>query len=132
MTRYVVDTVALIHYFAGSLPSKADEIFKMAEEGTVDLMVPSICVGEFIYVVLKQKGLSKGQRMKVLGLLLDVIASVDNIIYTPLRIDSWRNLVRIDIPELHDRIVVATCIQEKGDAIITNDPEIQKVASTVW
>jgi predicted nucleic acid-binding protein len=38
------------------------------------------------------------------------------------------------IPELHDRIIVATCLQESVEALITNDPEIIKSneIKTIW
>jgi len=132
LKRYVADTVALIHYMAGSLPSRADRIFRQAEEGAVGLIIPPICIGEFIYVVLKQRRLTEEERREAIDLLVEVIASSDNIIYAPLRINTWRNLAKLDVPELHDRIVVATHLQEKTEAIITNDPTIGKAADTVW
>jgi len=55
MKKYVTDTIALLAYTTNTLPTKADNIFKKAEQNKALLIVPSICIGEFIYTILKQK-----------------------------------------------------------------------------
>ena len=70
--------------------------------------------------------------IETIELLLDIIEHSENLKYTPLTLTSWKTVPTINIPELHDRIIVATYIQENAEAIITNDPEITKTAKTIW
>jgi len=133
MKKYVTDTIALLAYTTNTLPTKADNIFKKAEQNKALLIIPSICIGEFIYTILKQKPIfEKIPPIETIELLLDIIEHSENLKYTPLTLTSWKTVPTINIPELHDRIIVATYIQENAEAIITNDPEITKTAKTIW
>ena len=133
MKKYVTDTIALLAYTTNTLPTKADNIFKKAEQNKALLIIPSICIGEFIYTILKQKPIfEKIPPIETIELLLDIIEHSENLKYTPLTLTSWKAVPTINIPELHDRIIVATYIQENAEAIITNDPEITKTAKTIW
>ncbi|MHA1582821.1 MAG: type II toxin-antitoxin system VapC family toxin [Candidatus Baldrarchaeia archaeon] len=133
MKKYVTDTIALLAYITDALPTKADNIFKKAEENKALLVVPSICIGEFIYTILKQKPVFKKiPSLETIELLLDIIEHSESIKYSSLTLTSWKIVPTINIPELHDRIVVATYLQENAEAILTNDPEIAKTAETIW
>ena len=133
MRKFVADTVALLAYFVDALPKAADNIFRDAENGNCILLIPDICIGEFIYVVLKQKHVfSESLGLESIDMLLDMIESTDNVICASLTLKSWRSVPTINIPELHDRIVVAVYFQEGAEAIITDDPEIASVARTIW
>lgn len=133
MKKYIVDTIALLGYFANALPENADNIFKEAENGSVTLMIPDICIGEFIYTILKQK-IVFGNLLQIefIDYLFDVIEFVDNVQYVSLKLNSWKKFLEIEIPELHDRMIVAMYLQENANAIITNDPKIKEIANTVW
>jgi len=133
MKKYVTDTIALLAYTTNTLPTKVDNIFKKAEQNKALLIVPSICIGEFIYTILKQKPVfEKIPPVETIELLLDIIEQSESIKYSPLTLTSWKIVSTINIPELHDRIVVATYLQENAEAILTNDPEIAKTAKIIW
>ena len=70
--------------------------------------------------------------IETIELLLDIIEQSESIKYSPLTLTSWKIVSTINIPELHDRIVVATYLQENAEAILTNDPEIAKTAKIIW
>jgi len=133
LKRYVADTVALLAYMVDNLPKKADRVFEEVENNRAELIIPSICVGEFIYTMLKQRNIfSRAPPIDAIDLLLDIIEQSENIKYSTLTLESWRTIPTIDVPGLHDRIIVATYLQERAEAIITNDNEIRKVAKTIW
>ena len=133
MKKYVADTVALLAYVVDKLPKGANTVFKEVEANEALLIIPDICIGEFIYTILKQRDVfSIAPPIESIDLLLDVIEQSENVKHSSLTIKSWRTMTTIGIPELHDRIVVATYLQEKAEAIITDDEEIKKVARTIW
>ena len=133
MKRYVIDTVALLAYMVDKLPKRADKVFRDAEVNKVQLIIPSICIGEFIYIILKQRNIfNKTPPVDSIDMLFDMMEQSENIKYSVLALESWKAIPTIDIPELHDRIIVATYLQEKAEAIITNDLEIGRVAKTIW
>ncbi len=133
MKKYVADTVALLAYVVDKLPKGANTVFKEVEANEALLIIPDICIGEFIYTILKQRDVfSIAPPIESIDLLLDVIEQSENVKHSSLTIKSWRMMTTIGIPELHDRIVVATYLQEKAEAIITDDEEIKKVARTIW
>ena len=64
MTRkkYGIDTVAILRYLTGTLPSRVNKILIQAEDSKIDLVIPSIVVGELIYTIEKGKMVS-GKRI---------------------------------------------------------------------
>ena len=118
--RYVIDTVAFIYYLAGLLPGKAEKIFQSAEKGDVKLILPSISIGEAIYVFKKQK---KSRADGEISKMLENLGKCAYIEVKELELQDWKNVAASNIPELHDRMVVTTA--KKFNAIlITNDSEI--------
>jgi predicted nucleic acid-binding protein len=118
--RYVIDTVAFIYYLAGLLPGKAEKIFQSAEKGDAKLILPSISIGEAIYVFKKQKKSTAGEEISK---MLENLGKCAYIEVKELELQDWKNVAASNIPELHDRMVVTTA--KKFNAIlITNDSEI--------
>lgn len=127
--RYVIDTVSFIYYLAELLPEKAEKIFRSAEKGDVKLILPSISIGEAIYVFKKKKSRAGEEISK----MLDNLGKCAYIEVKDLELQDWKNLADSNVPELHDRMVVA--IARKYELpLITNDREIIKSGevSTVW
>mgnify|MGYP000477530974 FL=1 len=135
MKRYTADTIALLGYLADSLPKSVDTVFREAERGEAEIIIPSICIGEVIYTILKGREMFgvKIPRSKI-ELFIDLLKESRGIRVVDLELDSWKILLEIDLPELHDRMIVVTHIQEETEAIITNDEEISKLKGikTVW
>lgn len=128
--RYVIDTVSFIYYLAEILPEKAEKIFRSAEKGDVKLILPSISIGEAIYVFKKHK---KSRAGGEISKMLDNLGKCAYIEVKDLELQDWKNIAESNIPELHDRMVVAIA-RKYGLVLITNDREIIKSGeiSTVW
>jgi predicted nucleic acid-binding protein len=108
------------YYLAGLLPGKAEKIFQSAEKGDVKLILPSISIGEAIYVFKKQK---KSRADGEISKMLENLGKCAYIEVKELELQDWKNVAASNIPELHDRMVVTTA--KKFNAIlITNDSEI--------
>jgi len=59
-----------------------------------------------------------------LWLFLDVLGSTRNLVLADLDIEAWKIVVRLELPELQDRMIVATHIRYNSSAVLTDDPEI--------
>jgi len=132
---YTADTMALLCYLADKLPQKADEVFKRAEDEEALLLVPSIVVGEAIFTLLKGKEVFGVKiPLEKLAVFLDVLETSRTIQLANLTIKGWRLIPSINLPELHDRIVVSTFLTSDSKAILTDDEEIQNLAGvkTIW
>jgi len=111
-----------------TLPSKADKIFKESETEECKILVPSIALAELIYVFEKTDKTSK---------IWDMFDKLDvnpSIKVQPLDEEVLKLVPDVKLKELHDRIIVATCILVKAKQLITKDEEIVKaeIVSTVW
>lgn len=128
--RYVIDTVAFIYYLAELLHGKVEKIFQSAERGDVKLIIPSISIGEAIYVFKKQK---KSRADDEISKMLENLGKCAYIDVKELELQDWKNVAASKIPELHDRMVVATA-KKFNVPLITNDSEIIKSGEvrTVW
>jgi len=134
MRLFTADAVVVLSYLADKLPHKSDEIFRLAEDGLVRIQVPEIAVGEIIYTILKGRevfGISIPKE-NILS-LLDVLETSKNIFIVNLTIDGWREVMRIDLPDLHDRMIVATHVTTDSQALLTDDEEIRELnVEVIW
>ncbi|MDD5472815.1 MAG: PIN domain-containing protein [Candidatus Methanoperedens sp.] len=128
--KYTIDTVAFIYYLAELLPGKVEKIFQSAEKGDVKLIIPSISIGEAIYVFKKQK---KSRADDEISKMLENLGKCAYIEGKELELQDWKNVAASKIPELHDRMVVATA-KKFNAPLITNDGEIIKSGEvrTLW
>ena len=130
-----IDTVALLTYFINKHSPKVEEIFEKVEHSTTKLLIPSIVIGEMIYIILKGKEIFGETVEKAkLTFILDTLYENPAFIIRDLTYEGWNHFLELPIPELHDRMIVATCKQEKVGKIITKDEEIvkSKVLQTIW
>lgn len=125
---YVLDAHILGAYLLDELPEKSDRIFKEAEHERATLIIPSIVIAELIYVYEKAKLSSRIWEM------FEKLDTCPFFTVHPLDEALLKIVPDIRLRELHDRIIVATCIQTKAKALITTDQEIcsSKLVHTMY
>ena len=132
---YTVDAIALLCYLADKLPHRVDEIFKRAEDEEALLVVPSIAIGETIFALLKGKEIF-GTRIPLerLATFLEVLETSRTVRLVDLTVKAWRLVTTINLPELHDRMIVSTHLISNSKAILTDDQEIRNLdkVKTIW
>ena len=67
-----------------------------------------------------------------IDVIMDTIQTSLSIRLVDMTIECWKDFLKLEIPELHDRMIVASHFSYKTDAILTNDPEIEDVTLTIW
>lgn len=133
METYTIDSVAFLAFITDSLPIKANEIFEKAENDEIVVILPSIALGEIIYTILKKKEIfGKIIPLEKISSIFEIIRDSESIFLKDMNLECWKNLLNIPIPELHDRMIVATHLTYQSKAIITNDHEISSVTDTIW
>ena len=131
METYVVDTVALARYFEDDLPRAADKIFRLAEEGKAELLIPSIVIGEFIYSVLKGR-LKVADIRSTIVELLQTIQISEYLHQVDMTLAEWQEFLNLKVPELHDRMICAVAVAHNA-TVMTNDLEIRAEGiHTIW
>lgn len=133
MKKFVVDTVALIKYFEDTLPKSADKVFKEAEKGETRLLLPSIVIGEYIYSYFKSKP-KTDENLYTIAEIISGLFRKDFFEFIDMQMSDWINLLDINIPELHDRMICAVALSRNADGIVTSDAVIVKsgLFKTVW
>ena len=125
---YVTDTHPLVWYLANEeLPNNVDEIFKASERGDGIIFVPTIVLAECYY-------LSEKKKINLdFEIILHTIEKSSNFLMTPFNIDIIRLFPKINIKEIHDKIIVATT-KFLNATLITKDKKItdSKIVETLW
>lgn len=132
-TKYIVDTHALIWHLEGksTLGAKARVALESAES---ELVLPIIALAEAVYIV--EKG--RTSITSVQDLLNDVFGDPRIEIYALTAAILNESLALTSIPEMHDRLIVATGVYLKnlGEEIeiLTKDNEIvlSTILPVVW
>jgi predicted nucleic acid-binding protein len=133
LISYVVDTVGFLSYLADVLPVAADDVFKKAENNEITLILPSIVVGETLYTIYKGKEVfGKVIPLEKVDFILDFLRSSTVFQLVDMNASCWEIFHGLRIPELHDRMIVATCKYLGCKGIVTNDPEMNGEVDTVW
>jgi len=124
----VVDTHAFAGYLTDSLPSRPDRIFRDSESEECTIVIPSVAVAELIYVFEKT-----GTKSKIWDMFDRLDSSPSLNIYV-LDEEVLKIVPDIELKELHDRIIVATCRLIKAKGLITKDEEItrSRIVRTIW
>lgn len=127
--------MALLGYLADNLPDRVDAVFSRAESNATTLIIPSIVIGESIFTLLKGRDIF-GSHVDLgkLEFFLDSIELSRSVIVSDVTTEGWKRVMSLDLPELHDRMIVATHILSECRAILTNDNEISamKNVKTIW
>lgn len=127
---YVVDTHALLWYLAEdkSLGKKAKNVLDRADKGDVDIVIPTTVLAEALFITEKHK-----VDLEFLD-IIETIKNSSNYTISPLDIEIIMRCHDLkSIPELHDRIIVATAILLDAklitkDMTITNSEEV----AVIW
>lgn len=129
-TYYVADTHSLLWhlYDVPRLGSAAEAAFREVSAGRAILLIPAIVLAEIVHTVERRR-----HDIDV-NEALDKIAEADNFTVLPFDLDDARALIDLtDIPEIHDRMIVAAA-RDFGAPLITRDQTITAsgLATVVW
>ena len=129
LSNYVADTMAIvIRIEKRKLGQQAKIIFEAAEQQSVNIFVPAIVFAEVLYLSERRK---IGCSLESIELYFQQHTSIQEL---PMSFSVVQFCAKInDIPELHDRLIVATALSINAP-LITNDPVIQssQFITTVW
>ena len=128
--NFVTDTHALLWWFTDSprISKKASEIFDACEKGENVIFIPSIVIAESLSIFYKKRITFNFNNM------LKKIHTSNNFALIALDYPILQQMLTLkEVPELHDKIIVATAKYLKIP-IITKDKILQKLSTikTVW
>lgn len=125
---YVADSHVLGAYLLDNLPERSDRIFKEAEHERATVIIPSIVIAELIYVYEKAKLAPRIWEM------FEMLDTYPSFTIHPLDEPLLKIIPEIKLTELHDRIIVATCMHTSAKALLTKDQEIRtsKLVETIY
>jgi len=126
---YFADTVTVIRHFsgAGRIGRKARSILEGVEEGEHHLFLSTVSLVEILY-------LSEKKRIMInLEESLDMMDESANYSIVDLTPDIVRFAVKIDFPEIFDRLIISTA-QYLGVPLLTSDRAIRRrnLVETIW
>jgi predicted nucleic acid-binding protein len=132
VTDAVIDTVALVHHLSDTLPPAAARAFRSAENGSGQLFLPEIALGEFAYLALRGK-LGIPRPRVVVEEVLDRVRASGYVQLSALGSAGWSTFLELEIPELHDRLIAADAVS-RALPLISNDPELSGIPGLelVW
>lgn len=128
--NFVTDTHALLWWFTNNpkISTAVSEIFEKCENGENIIFVPSIVIAEALSIFDKKRVSFDFKN------LFKKINASDNFRLIALDYPVLKKMVSLkDIPELHDKIIVATA-KYLNLPIITKDETLQNFATveTIW
>ena len=129
---FAVDAVALLSYLVDRLPKKASNMLDSVDEDN-KVLIPSIVIGEILYTIYKGKEIfgTKISPNKI-PLLFQLLSYSKGIRLVDMDLKSWEIFDGLNIPVLHDRMIVACAKRYNAEFIITSDKEIQEVYPYMW
>lgn len=128
--NYLADTVAIVRHLQGprGLGRRAAHTLGEADDGLHHIYLSAITLMEVLY-------LSEAKRIDLnLGNLISHISGSANYEIVPVDANIVLAAVSVDdVPELHDRIIVATA-KHLGAMILTSDAVIERSrhVETIW
>ena len=121
--EYVLDSYALLAYLEAEPGSdRVRKLLEMAKEGKCRLYMCVVNLGEVMYIVERERGLSKAQ---------ETLARIDELPIEIMNVD--RNLIlaaahlKMDCPIAYADCFAAALSQIKNASLVTGDPEFRKV-----
>ncbi len=134
MSRYVADTHALYWHFTNDprLSQAARQIFREADLGLHQVLIPGITLIEMVYLI--EKGRLDAAMVDQVFSALDVVGG--SYAVAPLNqhtAQALRDVPRSAVPDMPDRIIAATAHQ-LGLPLITRDAAIHQagVVPVIW
>lgn len=134
MSRYVTDTHPLFWFLTENekLSSHASQIFREADVGLHQILIPGIVLVEMVYLV------EKGLLIENLLEKLFAAITIPQGSYAVAELNSGtvkalKSILRNKVPDMPDRIITATTYQ-LGLPLITKDEKIQRaeIVQFVW
>jgi PIN domain nuclease of toxin-antitoxin system len=128
--NFLTDTHALIWWFTNSprISSKAGELFEYCEKGENVIFIPSIVIAEALSIFDKKRLTFNFKQ------LFKKINDSENFVLVALDYPILQRMVALkEIPELHDKIIVASA-KYLNLPIITKDKMLRNLPSlkTIW
>jgi PIN domain nuclease of toxin-antitoxin system len=128
--NYVADTHALIWWFTDSprISARVAVLFEQCEEGKHVIFIPSIVIAEALSIFDKKRVTFDFKR------LFRKINGSENFVIIPLDYPILEKMVSLrEIPELHDKIIVATA-KYLNLPLLTKDEILQKLPAvkSIW
>ncbi|MDY6897496.1 MAG: type II toxin-antitoxin system VapC family toxin [Cyanobacteriota bacterium] len=124
MSDAVTDTHALIWYLEDNsrLSTAENEVFDKCDKGELLIHIPTICLVEIIY--LQEKGrISAGMKAQLDNALIDGNSGLVLTNLTAAVVDALATIPRNIVPDMPDRIIVATA-RHLGLPLISKDYKI--------
>lgn len=131
---YVLDTIAYVSHLLGVLPEKARKVIEGGEHGDCRLLLPSISLGEAIYIFEKaRKVRGRTADESLVWEMLDRLERGAQIKVEELDFVDWRRVADLPYRDLHDRMIVAKTLRHNA-ILVTNDKEITEssIVQTLW
>jgi PIN domain nuclease of toxin-antitoxin system len=128
--NFITDTHALLWWFTNSpkLSQKIIDIFADCERGENIIFIPSIVIAEALSIFDKKRVFFNFRS------LFKKLYESENFILIALDYPILQKMIDLnDIPELHDKIIVATA-KHLNLPLITKDQTLQKLSyiKAVW
>ena len=76
--------------------------------------------------------LKKEIPLEKVDLIFQILKNGEIFELVDLNLDAWEIFHSLNVPELHDRMIIATFYYYKARGLITNDPEIPKSIPVIW
>ena len=127
---YVADTHSIIWFLTDDkkIGNKAKEILDKADEGKVIIIIPTIVLAELVFICEKKKA-----SIQFKG-VIDKINKSSNYIHYNLDMKVISEILNLtQIPEMHDRVIVATAKLNRA-MLITKDRKIRdsNIVDVIW
>ncbi|MBN2541500.1 PIN domain-containing protein [bacterium] len=127
---FIADTHAILWFIARDkkLSSKAHDIFKLAEEGEVGILIPTIVLAELLYITGKNKPPLELEQV------ISIIEDGSGFSIVPFDLGVFKIMIEFSGElEIHDKIIAATSLIYDA-IIISKDQELISIntVKTVW
>ena len=121
--EYVLDSYALLAYLEAEPGSdRVRKLLEMAKEGKCRLYMCVVNLGEVMYIVERERGLSKAQ---------ETLARIDELPIEIMNVDRTLTLaaahLKMDCPIAYADCFATALSQIKNASLVTGDPEFRKV-----
>src|SRR4030042_6111341 len=121
--EYVLDSYALLAYLEAEPGSdRVGKLLEAAKEGKCHLYICVVNLGEVMYIVERERGLSRAQ---------ETLARIDELPIEIMNVDRTLTLaaahLKMDCPIAYADCFAAALSQIKNASLVTGDPEFRKV-----
>ena len=121
--EYVLDSYALLAYLEAEAGSdRVSQLLEVAEKGRTHLYMCVVNLGEVLYIVERERGLSRAQ---------EILARIDELPIEVVNVDRTLTLaaahLKTGCPIAYADCFAAALAQVKGAPLVTGNPEFLKL-----